>query len=186
MSDSEYVSGMEDDSDIESDVSEIEENEPKLMDEYGAFDRANMTNLASLCTKIFDGAGPMSDVRKRIEQQVRDPSERFVAFMTAIMVSLNTENHLDITQKDGETMMSNHVYIKNIEKKNPTGYILGYLVTNGGGVINTELFDYIVNKILIKKNDETGEITGVIEDDSIKPADVIRYCRYWQTGFWKR
>jgi hypothetical protein len=98
----------------------------------------------------------------------KTPLERFVESVNGITLDLMSKDIL----RDGDRK----IILQNIQKidrpayKNPTGYILGYIVTGGGGDINKIQLSRMVN--LIQKE--------LLEDKSVQPPDILRYARLWQ------
>jgi hypothetical protein len=88
------------------------------------------------------------------------------------------ENELFIKKFQGkiDTKTKNELCEKvdkfpNAEKMNAVGYILGYIATSGGTVMDRKIIEKILNSLDMYKN--------IIEDDYIKPPDLIRYSRIW-------
>jgi hypothetical protein len=98
----------------------------------------------------------------------KDPTERFITYVNAISLSIKETNpETSLGDEDIRTMLTVED-IKNIEHKNPTAYVLGYIASNGGTEIKKKNASFVFEKILPN-----------VQDISVKPADVIRYARYW-------
>ena len=99
----------------------------------------------------------------------RDPVERFMAIASAVFNEVNSR----LSKKYMKVNLQDLINIAREEEediiyKNPTAYVLGYIVSVGGLDINVD----ILNKILLKKN-------SYRLDQSVKPPDIIRYARYF-------
>lgn len=136
-----------------------EEPMQEFRDERNAFERAGIRNDVDI---------DIEDIEKKSRTK-KSPLERFIESVNAISLDLIArENILDETDK--KILLEN---IKNLEKpeyKNATGYIFGYIVTNGGNEIDRLKLSKLVS--IIQKN--------LIEDTSVQAPDIIRYGRLWQ------
>lgn len=100
------------------------------------------------------------------------PVERLKHNINMICYNLNEQKIFEILPEDINKLCryTNMLDIINIDSKfvNPTAYILGFLATNNGKtqVIKKEVTD-IFNKL------------GLLDDNSIKKEDVVRYTRLW-------
>ena len=56
--------------------------------------------------------------------------------------------------------------LENVRFLNPTAFILGYYITNGGVQINKPLLKRVCR--ILKR----------LQDESVTPTDVIRYARF--------
>ena len=143
--------------------SEEEKFEPQMMAEVSAYERIGFRGQT-----IQEG-------ENQYQKKQKDPEEYFTNSINMVSNELNNLNSLRITSYDIENMIEFIPKIKKIEFINPTGYVLGYMASNGGGKeINKRTLDTIFKKILpqLKNFNE-------IVDSSITKADVIRYSRYW-------
>lgn len=104
-----------------------------------------------------------SDEQKRRENLT--PEERFLIFSDAISRKLNVYK---LGNRDIDNILEKTKDIKNLKYKNPTAYVLGYVVSEGGKIINYERFDRVVNE-------ELPDFKG----SGVEPADVLRYARFW-------
>jgi hypothetical protein len=136
-------------------------------DEVGAFDRVTMTGNTFLCggTTI---SGNIDELKKKIKYITQDPEEKFSCYVDAISRYLNSLG-ANISQTDINIMLDKVRYIKNIDKKNPTAYILGYITSKGGKDIEKKQFKYVVDKIL----------PLVDVKNNITEPDILRYARLW-------
>jgi hypothetical protein len=66
-------------------------------------------------------------------------------------------------------MLDNADELKNVEHKNPTAYILGFLA-NKIEIDSGDPLQYVIQKVLIH----------VDEEASVQAHDVIRYSRLWE------
>jgi hypothetical protein len=95
----------------------------------------------------------------------KTPLERFYETTNAICQQLFDKNKL--SEIDIKNILENIGKIDKPEYKNATGYILGYIVSNGG------------NKIIKKKLLDSEDILDNLEDKSVQIPDIIRYSRLW-------
>jgi hypothetical protein len=97
-------------------------------------------------------------------REILDPVERFTRQVNAISRNPN----IQLSEEDTDILLSKISNISNINYKNPTGYVLGYIATRGGRNLDkksvTNIFKYILPKL----------------QESVEQPDVIRYGRYWQ------
>jgi hypothetical protein len=145
------------DEEVNSDYDEVEENDDKYEAEFNAHER------------VFFGSDLIGTTAKtKMEQATQDPLERFRRNVNAI--AKNMSNFGYVIQKDSiQQMIEKANKLEVIEYKNPTAYILGYLVLDNGKISN-ELFTKVVTQIL----------PHVTEKDSILKPDIIRYAVLWQ------
>ncbi len=140
--------------------SEEEKFEPQMMAEVSAYERVGFRD---------------QEIISNTTRQ-KDPEEYFTTNINMVSKELNNLNVLNISSYDIENMIGLIPKIKKIEFINPTGYILGYMASNGGGrEINKRNLDIIFKKILPQLKNLNNEIIDV----SITKPDVIRYSRYW-------
>jgi len=100
------------------------------------------------------------------------PLERLKHNINMVSYNLNNQNIFEIFPDDINKLCryTNMLDIINIDSKfvNPTAYILGFLATNKGRTqVNKKEVTDIFNKLKL------------LDDDSIKKEDVIRYSRLW-------
>jgi hypothetical protein len=115
--------------------------------------------------------GDAGDLQSQINKMNQDPVERFKLYVDAISRNLTSLELINLTQDDIDNMLSPIKKIKNINHKNPTAYVLGYIASNGGTNISQKQVTYVLNKIL----------PNIANKLDIKQPDVIRYARYWMT-----
>ena len=80
--------------------------------------------------------------KTRLEHAMMDPLDRFRLYVDGISRSLNNWDNVNITQADIDQMLITAAELDVVEYKNPSAYILGYLVTNGGKTIDKKKFQY--------------------------------------------
>ena len=112
----------------------------------------------------------VSKPKTRLENSQMDPLDRFRFYVDGICRSLKSYQ-VSITEQDIEKMLVISAELENIGYKNPTGYVLGYLVTDGGKKMNKLSFDNIIKTVLPHSEHQ----------ESVLPADIIRYSRLWMT-----
>lgn len=115
-------------------------------------------------------SGNLGELQKKINRMVQSPDDRFIIYVNAIFRKMISGDIINLSEPDLVNMLSKVKNIRNIEYKNPTAYILGYIASQGGN--KKPLDKATVNKVL--------NILPKIDDISITPPDVIRYARYWQ------
>ena len=137
-------------------MSEID-SEDEFVAEMGAFDR------------VGAGGGLLGGKLSKLEKALQDPLERFQSQIDAICRSINgLETKIKISQHEIDQMISYAHKLEYIQYKNATAYILGYMV--------------LTKKNIDKQKFQTvTKILGKLDDDSIKPPDIIRYGRMWIT-----
>ena len=143
-----------------------EDDDDHFQAEMGAFDRVGFND--------FDGTIP----KTRLEHAMQEPIERFKQYVKGITHNLNSKN-IHITKDQIKKMIDSAEQLKNIEHKNPTAYVLGFLankieIDDLGHFV--DLYDYVIKKVLIHVN----------EEDSVQAHDVIRYGRLWKTMLEKK
>lgn len=98
---------------------------------------------------------------------VIDPVDRFKKYVGAISYKMNEDDIFVISTQDRNAMCLKANNLDKIKYLNPTAYIIGYIVTGGGKKINKKLLTESFTKL------------DYLTDDSVKPADVVRYAKYW-------
>ena len=112
----------------------------------------------------------VSKPKTRLENSQMDPLDRFRFYLDGICRSLKSYQ-VSITEQDIEKMLVYSAELENIGYKNPTCYVLGYLVTDGGKKIDKSRFDQVIKTVLPHSEHQ----------ESVLPADIIRYSRLWMT-----
>ena len=121
--------------------------------------------------RVIPGIGFFGSLsQNRVERAMMDPLDRFREYVNAIAYDLNNSGDINISGSI-EFMLETAEKLKYVGYKNPTAYILGFIVTNGGKGLEKTKFDKI-KKILSNEK--------VIKDDSVLPQDIIRYARLWE------
>jgi hypothetical protein len=114
------------------------------------------------------GNDNMSALAKKLAYITADPRDKFKQYVGAISHSLTEDNILDISRVERNNMCKLANNLKKIKYLNPTAYILGFYITQGGRKINEPLLKQVFNKVLPK----------LPKDSGIKKPDVIRYARF--------
>jgi uncharacterized protein (UPF0248 family) len=137
------------------------------------FSDVGRTSIADDCggTSVII-SGKLSDLNKDINKLTHDPLERFKIYVGAISHSMTENGVYDISVDDRNYMCRVASSLNNAKNLNPTAYILGFIATNGGRVSSNGKRE--INK---KKITQIFSFLGVLNDDSVKPPDVIRYSR---------
>ena len=101
--------------------------------------------------------------KKKGKREAKDPIKLFRDTLSAISIDLG------LSQDDISFMKNKLSNVKNVDMKNPTAFVLGYLATNkGSGSIKKSVINVVFEKFLTR-----------VEDSSVKKADVVRYARLW-------
>jgi len=142
-------------------------------DEYYEEDD-NMENRFEHERNVYERVGFRGDINLvDINQEGLDkkksqktPLERFIESVNAITLSLINDKNV-LSYDDLKIILESINLINKPEYKNPTGYILGYMVSNGGfKMVGEKIFDIF-------------DLLEFLEDKSVKPEDIIRYARLW-------
>jgi hypothetical protein len=144
-----------------------EDDDKHFQPEMGAFDRVGFND--------FDGTTP----KTRLEHATQEPIERFKQYVKGVTHDLKSKN-IHITNSQIREMIDSADQLKNVEHKNPTAYVLGFLA-NKMEIDDLDdfgdLYDYVIKKVLIHVVDP---------EDSVQAHDVIRYGRLWNSMLSKK
>jgi hypothetical protein len=143
-----------------------EHNEPQFRAEVDAYDRVGPGGSLS---RLIVGETTLAGMQKKLGQTV-SPEDRFMIYVDAISRRFNADGIATISESDINKMLEKTVYITGIKYKNPIGYILGYLASQGGTSMQHARVMTVINRVLPR-----------IGEDGITAPDVIRYARYWMT-----
>jgi hypothetical protein len=133
-------------------------DEPQFQQSIHAFKQAGLAplGLGTLdvggyfgIAKKFDAKGHFKETVNAIAQQLREDGFRL--------------SNDDITQ-----LIENVEKLNNPQYKNPTAYLLGYVASSGGRVIDKKTVNNVFNNLL-----------KTVSDKSVKNEDVLRYARLW-------
>ena len=133
-------------------------DEPEMQAEMHAFDRVGFNE--------FDFVGNIP--KTRLEHAMQEPIEKFKQYVKAISHNLKSKNVI-ITNNQIQEMLDSADELKNVEHKNPTAYILGFLA-NKMEIDSGDPLEYVIQKVLIHADEEA----------SVQAHDVIRYSRLWE------
>ena len=138
-------------------------------DMQATFDQQMHSSITDECggLPIYMGDN-MTELTRNLYQLVSDPVNRFKSYVGAISYKMSEDNIFDVSIKDRNAMCLKANNLDKIKYLNPTAYIIGYIVTNGGKKIDKKLLKKSFTKL------------NLLTDDSVKPADVVRYARYWE------
>tara|TARA_Y100000389_G_C17406444_1_gene488347 strand:+ start:202 stop:696 length:495 start_codon:yes stop_codon:yes gene_type:complete len=150
----------ESDSDWEEGYEREYIEEPNIFgNEINAFERVGAPELIGLTLSTFV-EGKLGKINDKLNILSRTDNEAFSFKVAAIAKNFN------INYNEINSILTEIYKIKNIKYKNPTAFVVGYLVTRGGKKINkNEITKLIKNKNLIESN--------------IKGPDILRYARFW-------
>lgn len=159
----EYESGEED----------YDGEEGEYMPEAKAYERV-MYNLPSAVAAIQGPklAGKMGDIQRKLNKIDLQPRERFILQVNAIYNNLTENGIISLVDGEIDAILDRAEYIPNIQYKNPTAYILGYMANAGSArnKLNRKNVENILRNVLPK----------IPADAGITEPDVIRYARLWQ------
>lgn len=157
-----YGIRMDDDNEENYDIDMVESDEPQYEKEFKAFERVSKNS------KLYELISDIKNLTKK---------DRFLLKVHKISKYFDDKKILEISDNDINTMLEKTQKIQDLEYKNPTAYILGYIGSKGGKELQTNIIQDIINNVLpkIKKSAiEEAKYSGV------EPPDFIRYCRYWR------
>ena len=143
--------------------------------------------------KTTIGKGKIADIEKELEKRGRkdNPKLYFRDLVEAIIRKISTYQGDDYSYGKLKKYIDNfpnldNIYrgidfIDNIQYKNPAGFVLGFLSTNGTNEILKKNIKFILENIEDIIVEETGEIKEslIYKEFSIKPPAVIRYAKLW-------
>lgn len=144
-------------------------NEFNPKPEANAYDRTGMPGSSLL--NCGDVGGNFGDIQKKINRMVHEPEQRFACYVDAICRNLANSDHVQLGQEDIDIMIGKIRNIKDVGKKNPTAYILGYMASRNGMRLDKNVFDNVVKRVLPLVDASAG----------VTPPDIIRYSRLWET-----
>lgn len=148
--------------------------------EYDFFGEENYGDEANyeMEAKAFERAGPSGvlaelltsvNIEKKGRREALPPEDRFLIAVDALSRRINEERLASLSQADIDNMLMKTVNIPNLRYKSPLGYILGYLASRGGTVLDVKNVRNILENVL----------PSVSQDGGVEPPDVIRYARFW-------
>ena len=101
------------------------------------FDQQMHSSIADECGGLpVDMGNNMSELTRNINQLVTEPVDRFKSYVGAISHRMNEDDIFNISIKDRNSMCLKANNLDKIKYLNPTAYIIGYIVTNGGKKID--------------------------------------------------
>lgn len=155
----EWGGGFEGDDDFD--------NGPRM---EATFDQLQHSSRADDCggLPVAVPGGKLIDLSRTINQLTTDPEERFKRHVGAIAHILTEDDIFDISIDDRNAMCRRAGRLDKVKYLNATAYILGYVITRGGKKIDNKLMQKAFANL------------RYMNDDSVKPSDVVRYARYWE------
>lgn len=135
-------------------------DEQVFQDDIKAFERVGFGKLG---TNI---EGPIGDKIRRLEQINQDPKERFIRKVQAIALEIKN-NYNKLSDQDINYIEEKISLVNKPEHKNPLGFVLGYIGSKGGIIIDKENIEEAF--LTLKK----------LSDNTVTEPDVIRYSKYW-------
>lgn len=172
--DEEYGNQFDDDEDYgnQSDYNEenewrgeIRSDEQELQPGFSDLERTSRADDCGGVPMVISGS--LKDLDKTINILTQDPEERFKRAVGAISHVITEEKLYYISVNERNEMCQIASRLDNVKYLNPTAYILGFLTTNGGKEIDDEKMKNVFNFL------------DLLNDDSVKPPDVVRYSRFW-------
>lgn len=115
--------------------------------------------------KARERAGPAGLLGSKSNRVIQDPRELFQSYVNAI-----SRRDFELSEDEIATLIEKIDMLDNVEHKNPTAYILGYLASGNGKKITKTSIDKTFN----------DNLPGV-GDKSVQKEDVLRYARLWVT-----
>jgi len=101
--------------------------------------------------------------KTRMEKAAQEPLEKFTQSVEAVALSIK------IAESDIDEMNKKAEYLDTVEHKNPTAYVLGFLASGKGNLLNQTNYRETVSKYL-----------PLIDKEScVYEHDIIRYARLW-------
>jgi hypothetical protein len=138
-----------------------DEDDRGMFGDIPAFEDFERSNVVDDC-----GSLDMADVDD-LRKLILSPLERFKLRVGAIGHDIVGTGTIPLNMNGRNAACRMAENIENVKYFNPTAYVLGYIVTNGGDVIDPDIMTVVFNNL------------STLQDDSVKPADVVRYSRYW-------
>tara|TARA_Y100000385_G_C12750423_1_gene490664 strand:+ start:161 stop:658 length:498 start_codon:yes stop_codon:yes gene_type:complete len=153
--------------DTESDEDDYFQNN-NFKDEINVYDRIGMPELEGGLNIFGNIEGKLGDINKKLDRMSRSDEDSFKVYVNAISRKIMSGNNIfKINNNDIVKMLKKVNSIKNIQHKNPSVYVLGYLASNKGKEITKESINKVIKEVL-------HEIDG-----NIKGPDILRYARFW-------
>lgn len=112
-------------------------------------------------SKVQDLISVVGEIDRKAMRQM-SARDRFLIFTDGIAREMKMPN------TDINTILEEASRIPNIKYRNPTAFILGFIVSKGGRKLDKQK----LNEIMTKYEDKMNE-------NNITPPDIIRYGRYW-------
>jgi len=142
------------------------------------FKEAQQMSQEDLCGSVPEFLLKKGDAYANLKNSIpfltSNPKARFKIFVKVISNRITEEGIAKLSVEDRNTMCGKADKIdkiKNTKYLNSTAYVLAYVCTQGGGNINKKIFKDLVSKL------------DRFDNDSVKPADIIRYSRFIQKHF---
>ena len=159
--------GKLEDDDTESDEDDYFQDN-NFKNEINVYDRIGVPELEGGLNIFGNIEGELGDINKKLERMSRSDEDSFKIYVNAISRKImNRSNVFNINNNDIVNMLKKVQKIKNIQHKNPSAYVLGYLASNRGKEITKESVDKVIKDVL---HEIDGNITG---------PDILRYARFW-------
>ena len=136
---------------MNSDDDFSDEEGPKFSDEMGAFLRAGFTEFAGQ------------------DKILLNPVDKFRIKVNAVARNLSEWDSIYLSNGAIRMILEKVLQLQDVEYKNATAYVLGYVATEGGQKLTSKGFKWVVNKLLPH-----------VEDKSVLEPDIIRYARLWE------
>ena len=128
------------------------EDETRFLAEYNARDRLG---------------GVMEDELIKT-RDMKDPVQRFAAFVQVVTRSMNAQNIVSISRKDLNFVVEKALKVPAARFKNPTAFVLGYWLTRDSDY--TELNNEKFKKLVPNLKDL---------DYPVRSYDAVRYANLW-------
>lgn len=142
--------------------------EPELKAEATAYERAGMSGDITGMTTIA-GDTKLGKTQGNVHRQASTPEDRFRLNLGIIIAKLDKEDDIKISTEEKNTMSEAVDKVNNIQYKNVYAYILGFIATKGGRIMDEKQVKKVIYTIL-----------PTLQDVGVEPPDVIRYARMWK------
>jgi copper chaperone CopZ len=181
--------GQEDEEGEKSEESSLKDYTEDAYEDEQKVTFSDMTRVSKLGVRI-SGKGSLQDYEKEIEKRTKSQNPD-IGFREKINTICNyyIENGIISYKIKGRTIefdentikeiLKSVDYISNVQYKNPTAYILGFLASNGGISIEKETIKKIFNLVTDKEDEEGNKIYAKIKEGNVNPEDIIRYANLW-------
>jgi hypothetical protein len=117
---------------------------------------------------LIIGDEKLSAFQKKLQRIEQSPEDRFREYVNAIAKSISDKGVGIMFSDDEIEMLLSPAKVESIKSAylNPTAYLLGYYIAGDGGIDAKKMKDVL-------------KVLEQLTDDKVKPADLVRYARFW-------